>query len=69
MNLSREQHGHQAQQFLAFHEKRGGEWVDNFGVWAGTKDFELYDFIAIKTMVVETFASHGVVPSELGEVA
>jgi hypothetical protein len=62
-------HKQQSEQFTAFNEKRGGEWVDNFAVWAASKDFDLYDYVAIKTLVLEALTSRGVAPAEMEDVA
>lgn len=63
------QHRAQAAQFVAWNDKRGGEWVDNFYVWASSKDFDMADYIAIKTLVMEYLTSRGVAPVELDGVA
>jgi hypothetical protein len=69
MNLTFTQHRYQAAQFIGYSGKRGGDWAENFRFWADSKDFDMADYIAIKTLVLETLTSQGVAPSELGEVA
>jgi hypothetical protein len=53
-------HEYQAQQFVAWHEKRGGSWEDNFGAWAATKDFMPRDQLAIRRAVHELITSDNV---------
>lgn len=67
--MRHEQHNQQAEQFLAFNEKRGGEWRDNYAVWSNSKKLTRLDHYLIRQVVMEVFASRGVVPSEMEQAS
>jgi hypothetical protein len=65
--MQREDREHQASAFLAFHFKRGGDWRDDFGAWAATKEFTPLDELAIRTLVYERLLSGGAASIDLGD--
>jgi hypothetical protein len=54
-------HEAQAQQFLAWHSRRGGALEDDFGAWARSKGFLARDLRAIRNIVIEEVAAYGTV--------
>lgn len=58
--MTSSEHEYQAQQFVAWHGKRGGAWEDNFGAWSATKDFDPRDHLAIRTAAHELLTSENV---------
>jgi hypothetical protein len=57
--MTAEMHEQQAEQFLAWHGKRGGDWEADFDRWATSKDFMPRDRVAIRRVVVELRTSVG----------
>lgn len=50
--LSDESVGHQAEAFLAWHERRRGDIIQNFATWSSSKDFSQQDEDAIWNAVM-----------------
>lgn len=57
----------QMEQFLAWHEKRGGDWEENFACWADSKHLDHADRLAIKTKAHWTLLSESAAAIELGD--
>lgn len=57
--MQRHEADDQAERFLAWHEKRGGSFEDDFGAWTASKDFGPEDFMTIRSAALELLVARG----------
>lgn len=58
--MTSDMHDQQAAAFVAWHRKRGGDWMDNFGAWSRSKDFMPRDEFWIRRAAAEMLTARGV---------